>query len=125
MNPPVLSERQLPVFEAGCRMPSDRSITVADADRRFKTQVIERPLPRSSGSLLRQWGSGVKYIPPEQRPPAEHRKFLIFYARVNLREARARRLGGDRAFCNMLLGWAHNARVKAAAIRPEQGRLFG
>jgi len=66
----------------------------------------------------------MKYVPLEQRPPAAQREFLIFYARVNLREARARRIGGDRAFASMLLGWAQRARLKAAAICPAQGSLF-
>ncbi len=61
----------------------------------------------------------MKYVPLERRSPVAQREFLIFYARVNLREARARRLGGDRTFSNMLLGWAHNARVKASAIDPK------
>lgn len=54
--------------------------------------------------------------------PQERRDFLIYYARVNLSAARARRL--DRPFSAMLLGWASKARLEAMTIRPPQGDLF-
>lgn len=58
-----------------------------------------------------------------QRPPAEQRAFLIYYARVMLREVRARR--GSKGNEWMLLG-AARARREAAAIRLEtQCELFG
>jgi hypothetical protein len=59
----------------------------------------------------------------DSKSPAEQRAFLIYYARITLREARARRQ--DRSFSATLLGWAANARRQAMAIRPEQGDLFG
>jgi hypothetical protein len=65
----------------------------------------------------------TSYIPPEQLPPAERREFLIYYARVMLREARARR--GQRGIEWMLRG-AARARREALAIdlRPAQAELF-
>jgi hypothetical protein len=56
--------------------------------------------------------------------PSEHRSFLIHYARVHLREARARR--HQRAFAAHLLGSAGRARRDAAKINtsPAQGDLF-
>lgn len=66
----------------------------------------------------------MSYLPLAQMPPAERREFLIFYARVSLRESRARRLGGDPSFAGTLLGWAQKARRQAATIRPQQGSLF-
>jgi hypothetical protein len=53
--------------------------------------------------------------------PGERRDFLIYYAKVTLREARARR-GTD--FSRTLLGWASRARREAMAIRPAQGQLL-
>ena len=55
--------------------------------------------------------------------PAARRAFLIYYARVLLREARARR---SSAFAASLLLWAGQARREAAAIdlSPAQGRLL-
>lgn len=55
--------------------------------------------------------------------PAERRAFLLHYARVLLREARARRAT---AFAASLLLWAARARREAAAIdiAPAQGRLL-
>lgn len=57
--------------------------------------------------------------------PQERRAFLIYYARVNLREARNRRKSQP-AFADTLLGWAIKARIQAAAIdtRPAQADLF-
>ncbi len=54
----------------------------------------------------------------------ESREFLIYYAEVMLREARARR---GTAFSHTLLEWAGNARRRALAIgdrKPDQGELF-
>jgi len=69
----------------------------------------------------------MAYVPIEQRPPAERREFLTFYAGVNEREAEAREAGGDAAFAATLRGWAAKARRQAEAIdlRPAQGDLFG
>jgi hypothetical protein len=60
---------------------------------------------------------------PREQTPAERRAFLIYYAKVNLREARARRQ--DRNFSALLLGWAAKARREAMTIRPRQADLFG
>ena len=56
--------------------------------------------------------------------PIERRSFLIHYARVLLREARARR--HQRRFAAFLLKGAARARREARAIdtRPAQGSLF-
>jgi len=51
------------------------------------------------------------------------RENLIFAARIYLQEARARR--NQRSFSFTLLQWAADARKQAAAIKPEQGDLFG
>lgn len=51
----------------------------------------------------------------------DSREFLIYYAKVCLREARARR---GRPFANDLLQWAANARRRASEARPAQGELF-
>lgn len=63
-----------------------------------------------------------------ERPqtPAERRDFLLYYARVLLREARARRRQGRHGFDHTLLDWAGNARREAAAIdlTPAQGVLL-
>ncbi|WEK42937.1 MAG: hypothetical protein P0Y64_16590 [Candidatus Sphingomonas colombiensis] len=57
--------------------------------------------------------------------PAEQRDFEIYYARVLMREARARRRA--RSFSAALLEWAGNARRRALAINisPAQPDLFG
>lgn len=47
--------------------------------------------------------------------------FLKYYARVCLREARARR---GSPFATTLLGWAAKARREAMANKPSQGELF-
>lgn len=47
--------------------------------------------------------------------------FLRYYARVLLREARARR---GTPFATSLVQWANRARKEAAAIKPVQGDLF-
>lgn len=60
---------------------------------------------------------------PREQSPAQRRAFLIYYARISLREARARRHQGS--FSHTLLGWAGRARREAMAIRPAQGDLFG
>lgn len=59
------------------------------------------------------------------KSPAEQRDFEIYYARVLLREARARRRL-HRGFALSLLEWAGNARRRALAIdvRPAQPSLF-
>ena len=59
------------------------------------------------------------------KDPAEHRAFLIYYAKVMLRESAARR--GRGAFHWTLFAWAQKARREAAAIdvRPRQRDLFG
>jgi hypothetical protein len=63
------------------------------------------------------------------RTPAEERAFLVYYARVLLREAGARRhqFASRNTFYWDLLAWAAKARRDAAAIRlaPAQGDLFG
>jgi len=63
------------------------------------------------------------YTPPEKLPPAERRAFLIYYARVMLREAKLRR--GQRGIAWMIAG-AARARREALAIdlRPAQAELF-
>lgn len=55
----------------------------------------------------------------------ERRAFLIHYARVLLREARARRSRSP-DFARTLRAWAAKARREAQAIdtRPVQGELF-
>ncbi len=67
----------------------------------------------------------MPYLPLDQRVPAEQRAFLIFFARVHLREARARR-SRDPNGADLFLGWAANARRQAAAIdvRPKQAELL-
>ena len=57
--------------------------------------------------------------------PSERRAFLLHYARVNLREVRARR--HQRAFAAWLMASAARARREAQAIgtRPAQRDLFG
>lgn len=50
---------------------------------------------------------------PEQAP-SERKAFLIYYAKVNLAEARRRRR--DRGFSATLIGWAAKARCEAAGI---------
>jgi hypothetical protein len=54
------------------------------------------------------------------------REFKLYYARVLVREARARR-ARDPTFSATLLSWAVKARREAYAIdnRPLQGDLFG
>lgn len=54
--------------------------------------------------------------------PRRDREFLLYYARVLLREVRARR---GTAFAAHLLAWAGKARREALAVRPAQGELFG
>lgn len=63
--------------------------------------------------------------PSGEKTPAEQREFLIYYAKVLLREARARR--HQTAFHASLIGWAAKARREASEIdlRPAQGELFG
>lgn len=58
--------------------------------------------------------------------PQQQREFLIYYARVLLREAGARR-ARDPRFSRTLAGWAANARAEVASIdvRPAQGKMFG
>ncbi len=58
------------------------------------------------------------------KPPAEQRDFEIYYARVLMREARARR---GTPFAADLTAWAANARRRASAINisPAQPDLFG
>lgn len=60
---------------------------------------------------------------PDARAPKERREFLIYYARVMIREAKARSGG----FAFWLLECAADARREAASIdlRPKQGDLFG
>lgn len=62
----------------------------------------------------------------ESMAPAERRDFLFYYARVCLREARARK-ARDPDYSKTLLGWAVKARRQAFAIdlRPAQDDLFG
>lgn len=59
----------------------------------------------------------------------EERNAAIHCARVYLREARSRAGNpAQRGFCFVLLGWAANARRRAAQAmrkRPIQGDLFG
>ena len=66
---------------------------------------------RSDGSIVEN-----------QQTPAEQREFLIYYAKVMLREAHARR--GQRV--QWMLDGAAQARREAAAIdvRPAQGALL-
>lgn len=63
------------------------------------------------------------------KSPADERAFLIYYARVLLREAGARRnqFEARNTFYWFLLDCAAGARRQAAAIdlRPAQGELFG
>lgn len=59
----------------------------------------------------------MPYTPLPQRPPAEQRAFLIFYARVMLREVRARR--GHKGN-EWMLRAAANARRQAAGIIVER-----
>lgn len=56
--------------------------------------------------------------------PQKERAFLLYYARVTLREATARR--DQRSFSALLLAWAGKARRRAAGIdiRPLQMDLF-
>jgi hypothetical protein len=58
----------------------------------------------------------------DRLPPSERRAFLIYYARVMLREAHSRRGQNVR----WMLNGAARARREALAIdlRPAQGRLF-
>jgi hypothetical protein len=58
--------------------------------------------------------------------PSERRDFLLYYARVMLREARARRKRSP-DFAAFLLDCAARARREAQTIdtRPAQGDLFG
>jgi hypothetical protein len=65
----------------------------------------------------------MKFIPLHDRPPVEQRAFLIYYAKVSLREAGARRQ--DRPFSATLFSWAQKARRQAALIdlAPAQGWL--
>jgi hypothetical protein len=60
------------------------------------------------------------------RTPAEERAFRIYYARILLREARARRARSPR-FAADLLAWAAKARREAFAIdvSPAQMDMFG
>jgi hypothetical protein len=70
--------------------------------------------------------SVTKYSPDDHfKTPAERRAFLIYYAKVMLRESAARR--GRGAFHWTLLEWAQKARRQAATIdlRPAQRDLFG
>jgi hypothetical protein len=62
------------------------------------------------------------YSPDDQLPAAERRAFLIYYARVMLREARARR--GQRVA--WMIAGAAKARREALAIdvRPAQMSLL-
>ena len=57
------------------------------------------------------------------------RASAIHRARVYLREARSRADNpSQRGFCFVLLGWAANARLRAAQAmrqKPMQGELFG
>lgn len=79
------------------------------------------PLVRSALLLLplvcaREVGAAMnRTFPPSAKTPAAKRAFLIYYARVLLREAKARR-GGHRAFPFSLLEWAGRARRDAAAL---------
>ncbi|PZU95525.1 MAG: hypothetical protein DI527_00520 [Chelatococcus sp.] len=59
-----------------------------------------------------------------RQTPAERKAFLIYYARVLIREARARR---GTSFSTTLLEWAGKARREAAEIdvSPPQMDLFG
>ena len=63
----------------------------------------------------------------EGRTPAQEREFQIYYARVLLREASARRnqFASRNSFYWLLFHGAQNARSKAAAIdvRPAPGRV--
>lgn len=61
---------------------------------------------------------------PATQTPAERRAFLLYYARVLLREARVRR--SDLKFSAVLLAGAGRARREAAGIdaRPAQGELW-
>lgn len=63
---------------------------------------------------------------PTHQSPAEHRAFLFYYARVLLREARARRKRHP-GFAASLLAGAGRARREALAIdlSPVQRDLFG
>ena len=62
-----------------------------------------------------------------ERSPAEERDLELHSARAYLSEAMRRRAMGRRGFALTLLGWAANARRRAAAIdmTPPQGDLFG
>ena len=63
--------------------------------------------------------------PEPTKTPAEERSFRIYYARVLLREARARRRSNPK-FAADLLAWAGKARREALAIdvSPPQLDLF-
>ncbi|SCW56675.1 hypothetical protein SAMN02927924_01410 [Sphingobium faniae] len=56
------------------------------------------------------------------RTSEEERDFLRYYARVLLREAKARR---GTAFAHILMAGAARARREAMSIRPAQADLFG
>lgn len=53
------------------------------------------------------------------------RELQLFAAKVYLREAKIRKAKGQTNMAATLLRWALNARRRAAAIKPEQGDLFG
>lgn len=60
---------------------------------------------------------------PAKNAPADNgRANHIHYARVILAEARRRR--PQRSFHVVLMRWARNSRLRAAACRPAQGELF-
>lgn len=78
--------------------------------------------------------AGIFDAPPDQqgrqtREPDRRCQMLltrsdhIHFARVHLREARARRVSHPRMW-ETLMQWARNSRLRAAAMQPPQGELF-
>ena len=45
-------------YTAGCRMPSDRSITVADADRRLRAAISNERMVEALLRCIRNGGAG-------------------------------------------------------------------